>query len=394
MRAGANTSELKLRRPRLLLLLPLLLTSCSPFYVLEAGWHEARILMKREPIDELLETTDTADELKEKLKLVLQARTYAESVGLTPNGSFTKYSHIDRDVLVWVLSASKKTSFSPKTWWFPIVGSIPYKGFFEKEDGLRAAKGLMKEGLDIYLRPSAAFSTLGWFDDPLLSTVVRFDAVALVDTVIHEILHNTIWIKNNARFNETLANFVGSHGAMELFESLGRLDLAEQARERFHDELLFAAFLKSVKGRLEPIYAASERMECAEDEESARIERDILAQREMVFSDARLEWQRLREQFHSAAFRRRELEINNAMILANEVYLDRLELFERLYLARGSSLAAFVETMKTIAEVLDGEEIDPYDALIEKVNELDGGPGAASGMRAAFLPGSHAATRS
>src|SRR5262249_54103375 len=149
-----------------------------------------------------------------KLRLVLEARQFAaESIGLRAKESFTTYSALDRDTLVLVLSGAYRDRLVPKTWWFPIVGSVPYKGFFDFNAARAAAKALGAEGFDVYLRPSAAFSTLGWFNDPLLSTSLRADSIDLVDTVIHELTHNTFYASDQAVFNESFANFVGARGS-------------------------------------------------------------------------------------------------------------------------------------------------------------------------------------
>lgn len=346
------------------LLLPLLLSACSPFYVIRAGWQEAKLLAGREPIEGLLKDEETPVELKNKFQLVLAARTFAESLGLKPNGSFTEYSDVGRDVLIWVLSGSSQTSFTPVTWWFPIVGRVPYKGFFEKEDAVEAARELKADGLDIFLRPSPAFSTLGWFDDPLLSTVVKFDEVSLVDTVVHEILHNTVWVQDNADFNESLANFVGVRGAREFFHQRpDGASLAEQAEARFHDELLFADFLKQVRTQLDVVYKdSSELADLEDDEERERIEAEIVARRELVFSEARSRWVSVRELFRSEGYRKKNLEINNAMIIANQVYLTKLEVFEKLFKSCGEELPKFVAKIKEFAAALSSAD-NPFDAV-------------------------------
>src|SRR5690606_29809700 len=107
--------------------------------------------------------------------------------------------------------------FEPYTWWFPIVGRVPYKGFFDFDEAHEQARRLDARGYDTYVRPSAAFSTLGWFNDPVLNTVLRYSDVDLVQTVIHELTHNTIYIAGQAGFNESFATFVGDRGAAAFF---------------------------------------------------------------------------------------------------------------------------------------------------------------------------------
>ena len=185
--------------------------ACSPGYLLRAAWEEGKILNRRRPISSIVADTATDWETREKLMLVLQARQFAaDTLGLNAGKSYTLFSRVDSDTLVMVLSAAYKDRFQPHTWWFPIVGRVPYKGFFDFDDAEKARRKLEARGLDTYLRPSAAFSTLGWFNDPLLSTLLRYDHVSLANTVIHEIFHNTYFAPGQAVFNESLANFVAA----------------------------------------------------------------------------------------------------------------------------------------------------------------------------------------
>ena len=340
-----------------------LLSSCSPLYVFEAGVEEARILWRRRPIEKLIEDPATDPALREKLKLVLAARAYAESIGLHAEGSFTQYSHIDRDVLLWVLSGSSKVALSPVTWWFPIVGNIPYKGFFDKEDADREAETLAKKDFDIFLRPSSAFSTLGWFDDPLLSTTARHEDISLVNTVIHEILHNTIWIPDHAPFNETFANFVGSVGSEEFYRAREGATSAgaATAHERWVTDIDFARFLEETVKELEPLYASVASAPPAPgDPQFAQ----LVVKRDAIFQSASERW-RMK---HGDTSRRKSA-LNNATIIAYQIYLTRPWLFQELYEVSGSSLPAFVKEMKVVEERVKKTKKDPYDVLGEYISE-------------------------
>jgi len=132
---------------------------------------------------------------------VLEARAFAvDSLGLEARRSFTRYTDLGRDTLVLVLSAAHRDRLEPYSWWFPIVGRVPYKGYFDLASARKAADGLRARGFDVYLRPSSAFSTLGWFDDPVLSTTLREDSVDLANTVVHELTHNGFYAPGQAVF--------------------------------------------------------------------------------------------------------------------------------------------------------------------------------------------------
>jgi predicted aminopeptidase len=191
-------------------------------YISRAAYEEARILSRRQPITRLVADTSTNPALRAKLRLVQEARRFAiDSLALTARKSFTAYSRLDRDTLVLVLSAAYRDRLERKTWWFPVVGSFPYKGFFDFPGALRTAESLRNDGFDVTVGPSSAFSTLGWFNDPLVSTTVRADSVTLVNTIMHELLHNTFFAKGTVSFNESFATFVGGRGVEHFFRARG-----------------------------------------------------------------------------------------------------------------------------------------------------------------------------
>ncbi len=332
------------------------LSGCSPFYIMRAGYEEASILLKRKPIAKLIESPKTEPELKEKFKLVLQARDYAESLELNAKESFTQYSSIDRDVLVWVLSATPKDSLEPYTWWFPVVGRVPYKGFFDKADGVKEAEKLKAKGYDIFLRPSPAFSTLGWFNDPLLSTMIKFDEVSLVDTVIHEILHNTVWIRNDVPFNETLANIVGVLGSKEFFiKNEGPASVrALEGANTLADELRFAQFLAKLHQSLVELYA--KRGELPKEE--------LLKQRQEIFDAAKSRWEQSGSELKTDRYRKLGSILNNAVIIAHRIYLTDPERIMALYSACGESLPKFITEIKQLG-VRVKESDQPLPELLE-----------------------------
>lgn len=359
----------------LLLVLSLALlsvSSCSPGYVLRAGWEEAGILWRRQEISSVIADAAVNDLTRTKLTLVLQARDFAKEIGLKPDESFTTYSAIDRDELLWVLSAAEKTRFRAKTWWFPIVGSVPYKGFFEEADARAEAKELEDEGLDIHLRPSPAFSTLGWFNDPLLSTTLRSDEMTLVNTVIHEILHNTIWIKNNVPFNESLANFIGNRGAILFFEKQFSADhkWAVEARARWERELRYADFLEQLKVELTPLYDTvwSPGGKLAESLSAADLDR-VLAERDRIFADAVARFFPPAPAAPGQPAPKRKIppKMNNALIMAQQVYLTKPRLFEQLAGCEHQELSKVVERVKELAERANDAGKDPFEILAADV---------------------------
>lgn len=329
---------------------------CSPGYVIRAGVQEAKILSRRQPIPEVLASPATDSVTRAKLELVRTARTFAEErLELDAGDSYTTFSRVDRDTLLMVVTAAPKTAFVPYTWWFPIVGRVPYKGFFDPEDAFSEARRLADEGYDTYVRPSGAFSTLGWFNDPLLSTILRYDDVSLASTVIHEITHNTTFITGQVGFNESFANFVGDVGAATLFCGIEGEGGArcEHARAAWQDNLLFARALDRLVEALENVYG---------DESLSREEK--LAAREAVIRRWREGYAREVAPELRVAFRTfHEGPINNASLLGLRLYYQRLDLFDRVYRALGVPLGT------AVARMIEAAESSP-DAPFEAVERL------------------------
>ncbi|HEY4735104.1 MAG TPA: aminopeptidase, partial [Gemmatimonadaceae bacterium] len=169
-----------------------LISAPTACYLSRGAWEEAKILSRRQPITAIIADPRTPTDAREKLRVVLAARQYAkDTLRLRTKDSFTTYSRLDHDTLVLVVSAAYRDTLAPYTWWFPIVGRVPYKGYFDFAAAKRDAKGLADDGFDVYVRPSDAFSTLGFFNDPLLNTTLKGDSLGLANTVIHELTHNT-----------------------------------------------------------------------------------------------------------------------------------------------------------------------------------------------------------
>ena len=228
-------------------------------YVLRAGWEEAKILSRRERIENVIADSSTTQALRERLRLVVAARQYAvDSLGLSAGESFTTYAQLDRDTLVLVLSAAYRDRLEAYRWWFPIVGRLPYKGFFKPDDARRAREDFTARGFDTYLRPASAFSTLGWFNDPLLSTTVRGDTAFLVNTVIHELSHNTLFVAGNAEFSESFASFIGARGAEAFFRSRNSPVAAQAVVDDWANDQVLGAFWETTAKSLD-----SRRRECA-----------------------------------------------------------------------------------------------------------------------------------
>jgi predicted aminopeptidase len=334
------------------------LVSPTGCYLSRAVWEEGKILGGRRQISDVLKDHKVDSVTRKKLRIVAAARLYArDSIGLNTGESFTTFSQLDRDTLLLVLSAAHRDQLIPYTWSFPIVGKIPYKGYFDFNAARRDAEKLQQEGYDTYLRPSSAFSTLGFFNDPLLSTTLAADSFELANTVIHEVTHNTFYAKGQAMFNESFASFVGARGAAAFFRARGQPEAAALVEARWEDDKLLGAFWVQLSNTLDSAFRAHP------NDKSAR-----LAARDSIYRNAR---QLL---IDSIAIRFRTIpplyaqrvHLDNASLLARRVYATGLDLFDAVWLKEGKDMK---KTIARVIQLAESNPKDPYRAVREWVGE-------------------------
>jgi predicted aminopeptidase len=345
---------------------------------MRAGWEEAKILSRRRPLDEVLADTTVPAQLRAKLALVRDARVYGERrLGLDAGKAYRSFARVDSDTLLLVVSAAPELELRWKTWWFPIVGRVPYRGYFDFPAARKEAASLAADGYDVWVRPSAAFSTLGWLPDPVLSTFLRTDSLGIVETVIHEMTHTTFFPSGRARFNESFANFVGYRGAIGFFcDGVADPDACEDARRRWHDVRVFGRFFHSVVDPLESLYAS--QLPAAEKRKEKRTILDDAARR----FDTDVQPLLLSGRYGGLDPAR----LNNAWLLSRLLYYTRLDDFEALYERYGDLRVA-------VAALIDeaGRHDDPWAALDALLATPAEGTPAAARPAGGGVPSSPAA---
>ncbi len=334
------------------LLAAFLTHGCSATYVVHQAWHQAGLLWYARPIEVVLADPATPDPVKEGLRKVVDVKVWGEtSLGLTPTKNYRKYAQVEGGAASWVVCACPPDSLEPYTWWFPAVGHVPYKGYFHKSQAEAARDHLQKKGYDTCLRAATAYSTLGWFSDPVLSNFVDLPEFDLADLVLHELAHSTVYLSSHADFNETWATLVGQQGALAWMSHAYGPESAELKRSQaeLRDEERDQAFWRDLAARLRALYDRKLPKEAA------------LAEKQRIFKEtpaafAAIPWE-------TDAYPAPDpSKLNNAVIAAQLAYVDELPLLKRL-LDKLGSLQAFLD----FGRKLDGKE-DPWAVVKKEIN--------------------------
>jgi predicted aminopeptidase len=309
-------------------------------YGVAQGKGQWRILYNSVPIEEVLADTDFPDSLKQRIRVIQSARHYAiNRLGLSRSGSYQTFYDQKGKVALWNVTACDPYSLTPKTWKFPIVGEVPYKGFFDEEKARALGAQLEKEGWDVRIRPVGGWSTLGWFDDPMLSSMLDRSTGGLAELIIHELTHGTVFVKDSVKFNENLASFIGEKGA-ELFlrETYG--DSSEQLLEYLKGEAdarKFSSHILRGTKKLDSLYQSLKSVRNQAEKEvrkQAMIER--ICQQLDTLSFSNKKYERVFENNRP----------NNAYFMSYLTYYSYGDLLEEEYQQRfGSDLTAFISHM-------------------------------------------------
>ncbi|MFZ0889182.1 MAG: aminopeptidase, partial [Candidatus Binataceae bacterium] len=339
----------------------LLLAGCQIGYLARAAYQTGRLLWNRKPISYELARADLDPEVRAKLKTVLQVRDFArDQLGLNVGNAYRTITPVDQSAIVYVLMAAPKDSLSPYTWWFPIVGSVPYQGFFDPAAAKAGAEAFEAAGYDTLVRPAVAFSSLGFFNDPVLANLLQLDRVELAGVIIHELFHRTFFLAGDVMFDESAATYVGAQGAAEFFSATeGKQSRdAVEAREVASSELLFADFLKGEEAHLLKLYGS----------DLARAE--ILERREPIFRQIGADYARLKPQLSGLErFDLDQAPINNAVILNYRIYFHDLDNFSALQRRYDGDLRATIEQIIALAKA---HPEDPFFAIWQAVQPGSG----------------------
>jgi predicted aminopeptidase len=242
------------------LLLVLCLGACSsPAYYLQAMSGQQKLMRSRQDIQTLLNNPATSTELAGHLHTAEQIKTFAQtSLDLPVEGSFSSYVEVDGEALVWNVIATPEFSLQPKKWCFPVAGCVPYRGYFKQQKAQDSAQHLSDKGMDVIVSPAAAYSSLGWFNDPLLSTMLSGSDTRLAAYLFHELAHQRLYIKNDGLFNEGYASFVEDTGVRAWLEFNQQQDGLQKWLELQDVSKDFSSLVGKARARLAALYLSNE----------------------------------------------------------------------------------------------------------------------------------------
>ncbi len=236
--------------------LALIVLGTSGCYLGHVASGQAQLLWARRPIDAVIGDPSTAEELQERLERVLAVRAFADRLGLAVENRYSHYAPWPGDHVVTTVVATRPGEVEAAGFWFPIVGRVPYKGYFDTERADDEANRLRERGLDVCEVPVRAYSTLGWFDDPVTGPMLRQPAGTLVETLLHELVHATAFVSSEPGFNEGVASFIGEEARVRFFAEAEGPTAAERERARVEQQRSIREELLRLRRGVEALYAS------------------------------------------------------------------------------------------------------------------------------------------
>lgn len=334
-----------------LLLLVTGLSGCQLGYLFHVSYQHLSMLNNKQPIADVLRSDTLSAEQKKKIEISQDARIFAfNTLKLKESRNYSEYVDLKRPYVTYTVTAAEKWQLQPYLWNFPFIGKAPYKGFYSEEKAHTEANELKKKNLDTSVRGVSAYSTLGKMTDPLLSSMLNYKEHTLVNIIIHELVHTTVFIKNNIDFNERLAVFVANKGTEQFYLEREGPDSAtlRVIQNENEDDRLFSDFMTAEIGELKNWYAQFSPGSELPADERERLRQERLQQ---VANKFQTEVQpRMKTDSYKKLFSKTP---NNAELSLHNTYMGNLEVFEKIYQKEGADISRF---LAKIAELKSSEE--------------------------------------
>ncbi len=311
----------------------------------------------QQPIDRLIKDAQTDAKLRPKLELVERLRVFAENdLKLPVDGHYRKYVDVHRKFVVWNVEAANEFSMEPVSWWYPLVGRLEYRGYFSEEGARKYGRKLKEDGYDVYVGGSTAYSTLGWFKDPVLNTFIFEPESDLAETLFHELGHQEVFARGDTDFNEAFATTVGQEGTRRWLLAKGDTNGIAQYTAELARNDDFVRLIMQVRLKLEALYG-DERTEAGKVK-ATRKKRGVPP--EQLREEKRVIYKELQDGYlalkkawgnrsdYDAWFAR---EVNNAQLNSVAAYYDLVPGFERLLKLNGDDLPRFYKEAERLANM-------------------------------------------
>jgi predicted aminopeptidase len=329
-----------------LLIAPLALlaiSGCSTigYYSQAVGGH-LKLMRARQAVDDVIANESTSAELRQKLETLIEAREFAaEVLGLPENDSYSTYVETGRAAVTWNVVAAEEFSVQPKTWCFPVAGCVSYRGYFDRADADAYAAELVEQNYDVTIGGASAYSTLGWFDDPILDTMLRGNDTRYVGTLFHELAHQLLYVKDDSNFNEAFATFVEQVGLRRWLLERGQAERIESYDASLQRGADFVQLLNDTRRALQDTYSEALDEDAMRDAKAA-----VFDKMRENYGAMKLDWDGYSG--YDNWFKR---DLNNARLVAVSTYRQFIPAFQAMYLEAGEDIIRFYDVARVTADL-------------------------------------------
>lgn len=324
---------------------------------------QSEILLRQRSVEKLLDEPRTPSRLKHQLQLVMRLRDFAEKeLDLPVNGHYLRYADLHRRFVVWDVQAAPEFSLQPKKWWYPFVGRLSYRGYFSEDQAQRCARKLGRKGFDVYLEGIEAYSTLGWFRDPVMNTFVYHSEAELAEIIFHELAHQRVFIAGDTEFNEAFATTVAEEGVRRWLIATQNLTACQEfwvRRQRKND---FVRLVLETRNRLESLYRDNHQPSLVGDAEMRRRKAEIVDGLRKEYEKTKALWDG-----HNDYDEWMRQPINNAKLNTVATYYQLVPAFQRLLQSHGSEMSSFYRDVRRLPKLSKGDRRRRLEAEKERV---------------------------